>query len=145
MHRFPHTEMEAQADRFAAEFLMPAADIKSQLHGVTLAKLATMVPFWRVSLSALLKRAGDLGTLSVRQQTALWKQMSYFGYKTKEPPELEFPIEEPTLVSKLLTAHKTELHYTPDSIARMMALNPKEYAGMYETPRQRLRLVRTPR
>ena len=47
MHRFPNTEMESQADRFAAEFLMPAADIKSQLYGATLSKFAALAPYWR--------------------------------------------------------------------------------------------------
>jgi Zn-dependent peptidase ImmA (M78 family)/transcriptional regulator with XRE-family HTH domain len=143
MHRFPNTQMEEQADRFAAEFLMPAADIRSQLHDVTLAKLANLAPSWRVSLSALLKRACDLRMVSDRQQRALWKQMSYFGYRTHEPPELELPIEEPTLVTKLVTSHKTHLNYTPAALAQLLAFHPEEYARIYESPRKRLHLVRT--
>ena len=40
MHRVPEPEMEEQANQFAAEFLMPATEIKHQLVGVTLARLA---------------------------------------------------------------------------------------------------------
>jgi Zn-dependent peptidase ImmA (M78 family)/DNA-binding XRE family transcriptional regulator len=144
MHRFPNVEMEAQADQFAAEFLTPAAEIRSQLHDVTLAKLASLVPYWRVSLSALLKRACDLDMLPARQQRFLWMQMSRYGYRTKEPAELAFPIEQPTIIRKLVESHRSALNYTRDALAQMVALYPAEFTAIYETqPDRNLRLVRS--
>jgi hypothetical protein len=60
MHRFPTDRMEKEADEFAAEFLMPAREIKPHLANVTLPKLASLKPYWRVAMSALLRRASDL-------------------------------------------------------------------------------------
>jgi Zn-dependent peptidase ImmA (M78 family) len=35
MHRFPTETMEKQANEFTAEFLMPASQIRPQLHSIT--------------------------------------------------------------------------------------------------------------
>jgi Zn-dependent peptidase ImmA (M78 family) len=40
MHRFPTDNMEREADEFAAEFLLPAKDVKPQLYDLTLPMLS---------------------------------------------------------------------------------------------------------
>jgi len=55
---------------------MPASQIKPQLHSITLAKLASLKPYWRVAMSALLRRATEFwGTITPRAKQYLWTQM----------------------------------------------------------------------
>lgn len=96
MHELPSDNQETEADRFAAEFLMPRADIGSQLRDVTLAKLARLKPEWGVSMAALLRRARDLAQISDSVYRRLSIELSSAGYRTREP--VEVPGEEPHLV-----------------------------------------------
>jgi Zn-dependent peptidase ImmA (M78 family) len=51
LHAIPEDDalMEAQAHRFAAEFLMPAADIRPYLKEAKLSVFARIKRFWMVS------------------------------------------------------------------------------------------------
>ena len=64
MHQMiPHPKMEDEADEFASEFLMPAADIASSLSRMDLRRAAQLKPYWKVSMGALIKRAHSLGKI----------------------------------------------------------------------------------
>jgi Zn-dependent peptidase ImmA (M78 family)/transcriptional regulator with XRE-family HTH domain len=129
MHRFPTDHMEKEADEFAAEFLMPARQIKPHLQGMSLAKLASMKPHWRVAMSALLRRASDLGTITPRAKQYLWMQMGMRGFRTHEP--VEIPPEEPTLLKELLDFHQSNLGHGPLELAQIMCVIPSELFSEY--------------
>jgi Zn-dependent peptidase ImmA (M78 family) len=129
MHRFPTDRMEKEADEFAAEFLMPAKQIKSQLHGISLPRLATLKPVWRVAMSALLRRASDLGTITPRTKQYLWMQMGARGFRTHEP--VDIPPEEPTLLNELLDFHEQQLGHGPQELAKIMCVNPSQFTREY--------------
>src|ERR1700694_3315301 len=129
MHRFPTDRMEREADEFAAEFLLPAREVKVQLRGVTLPKLAALKPHWRVAMSALLRRASDLGTITPRTKQYLWMQMGMKGYRTHEP--VEIPPEEPTLLKELLDFHQSNLGHGPLDLAQIMCVIPSELFSEY--------------
>lgn len=129
MHRFPTDRMEREADEFAAEFLMPANQIKTQLRDVSLPKLAALKPYWRVAMSALLRRASDLGTITPRTKQYLWMQMGKRGFRTHEP--VDIPPEEPTLLRELLEFHQQNLGHGPQDLARIMCVNPGEFTREY--------------
>ena len=76
MHRIPTPTMEEEADRFAAEFLMPASDIKSDLKEMTIEKAAYLKPFWRASMQSLIYRAKTLKVITAGQENYLNRQMS---------------------------------------------------------------------
>ena len=78
MHRFPSSEMEREANEFAAAFLMPASDILPNFKGrrIDLTLLAAMKPEWRIAMQALLMRASSLECLTKNQAQYLWKQIS---------------------------------------------------------------------
>jgi Zn-dependent peptidase ImmA (M78 family) len=117
--------MESEADRFAAEFLMPAHDIKPELRPTTLARLAVLKGYWRVSMAALLKRAGDLKVISERQRQSLWTQMSKEGYKKIEP----LPIEEekPTVLNDILDVYRNSHGYTLAEMSALVASYEHEF------------------
>ena len=117
MHDGPSESMEREADLFAAEFLMPAAEIRPPLRDVNLPKLATLKQYWKVSMSALLMRASNLGLLTPRRKSYLWMQMGRAGYRTKEPGPL--PPEKATLFGELIDVHRTDLGYSDQDLTRV--------------------------
>ena len=114
MHDGPSDAMEKEADLFAAEFLMPAAEIRSQLKETTLPTLANLKPYWRVAMSALLMRAGNLGLISPRRKSYLWMQMGKAGWRKKEP--VDIPPEEATLFDEVISVHKNDLGYSDQDL-----------------------------
>jgi Zn-dependent peptidase ImmA (M78 family)/DNA-binding XRE family transcriptional regulator len=134
-HRFlvsENVDVEKQANEFASEFLMPASDITPVLAGhLTLAKLASLKPVWRVSMASLLIRAGALGLVTKRYQAYLWTQMGRNGYRMREPAELDFPAESPQLIRELFAYHIQELGYSREEIASALHFDADELASMY--------------
>jgi Zn-dependent peptidase ImmA (M78 family)/DNA-binding XRE family transcriptional regulator len=99
-------DAEGEANRFAAEFLMPAEVIRPQLRNVTLGKLFDLKRIWGVSAQALIERAYQLGTMAPERRTAYYKQLSARGWRKQEPGSDELPPESPQLtvqIGKALT------------------------------------------
>ncbi|GHH57964.1 Zn-dependent peptidase ImmA (M78 family) [Streptomyces umbrinus] len=120
---------EKQADAFAAEFLMPASDIREAFSGgVNLARLADLKRIWGTSMGALLRRAQSLNAISEWQYRNLVIEMSALGYRTAEPVEVppERPQRIPALVRTLLADHQMPLedaaacaHLLPEDFQRL--------------------------
>lgn len=133
MHRFPNPKMEEEANAFASELLLPAADIKPYFVGrrIDLPLLAALKPEWRVSMGALLMAADKHGRLQPNQKQYLWKQMSARGYRLREPPELDFAHEQPSLLKNLLDVHSGALGYSPQDLATLLHAYDTELADLY--------------
>jgi Zn-dependent peptidase ImmA (M78 family)/DNA-binding XRE family transcriptional regulator len=129
MHRLASENLENEADRFASEFLMPARDIGHELMDVDLQRAAALKPYWRVSMAAIIKRAKDLGKLPNPDYTALFRRLSYLGYRTNEPGPIA--PEEPTLVRQILDAYQITNGYTIDALARLSAVYSDEFSARY--------------
>ncbi|HDL84760.1 MAG TPA: ImmA/IrrE family metallo-endopeptidase [Candidatus Acetothermia bacterium] len=151
MHRFPTSEMEDEANAFAAAFLMPEQDIRPSFAGrrIDLALLASLKPEWKVAMQALLVRASSLGYLKPNQSRYLWQQISARGMRLKEPPELDFPHEEPQIMSLIIGGHLEDLGYSIEEIAELLNLHTDQIRDLYrlwEKPippeRPRLRIVK---
>jgi len=124
MHRFPTPKMEEEANRFAAALLMPEQDIKQYFVGrkIDLALLAAMKPEWRVAMQALLVRAKTLGVIERNQEQYLWKQISFRRWKTREPAELDFTVEQPSVMPNLFKVFQNTLNYTPIETSHLLHL-----------------------
>lgn len=133
LHRYPNSEMEREADSFAAAFLMPANDIRPYFAGkrIDLRLLAALKPEWRVSMQSLLYRASTLRFVNDNQARYLWQQFSIRKMKMREPPELDIPPETPSLVAKLISLHIGKLGYTVEDLATVAALYKREFVSMY--------------
>lgn len=147
MHDVPNADMEAEANQFAAEFLMPARDVSPHLDRVTLALLAALKPHWRVSMQALLYRATELKKVPPKTAQFLWMQMSQ--YKRQEPPELDLVPETPTLLKEIIDLHRNTFGYGLAEFSQMLAASPADVVSTYglgETPpetRAKLRVIKT--
>ena len=89
-------DQEKSAYTFAAELLMPEAAMRREISNpITLSSLAVLKPRWRVSIQALIRRAYDLHLVAERQYRYLFEQVAIKGWRIKEPPNLDVPIEKP--------------------------------------------------
>jgi Zn-dependent peptidase ImmA (M78 family) len=131
MHRSVDPDMEQQADKFASEFLMPAIDIKPYLIDISLAKLADLKRYWKVSMAALLKRAADLEVITPRKARSLWVELGKAGYRKREPLELDLPRESPSLLSEIVKAYTDDMDYSVSELARMLSLTGEEVTQIY--------------
>lgn len=141
LHNQPETDenMEAQADEFASELLLPAKEIKPYLAYPSLGKLARVKPYWKVSIKSLIMRCYKLKLITPSQYTGLNVNYSKAGYSKGEP----FPIsvENPSLLSSAVNYHLRELRYSIDEISQLLMMTADEFVSTY-TERPRLRLVK---
>lgn len=130
MHAYPEQEQEDQADRFASEFLMPEAEIRPQLKGrLNVARLVELKRYWKVSMAALIKRAGQLGILDPTRVTSMYKMLSARGWRKVEP--VPVPPELPGVLWAVIETHRREHGYTTDDLGRVSLLGPDEFERMY--------------
>jgi len=125
----PGNEIEDEANRFAAEFLLPAAEVRNYLDRPTLAKLANLKPYWKVSIQSLLMRASQLQKITERQERYLWAQIGKAGYRTCEP--FPIPREPATLITELIQSHAEHLGYSERDLAALLHLHLPEFRGLY--------------
>lgn len=134
--------VEQEADRFAAEFLLPAREIKSLLYNATLVSLTRLKMEWKVPLQSLIYRAEELGSITHDHARSLWIHLSQAGYRTREP-DLNIPPETPSLLQQIVDMHRNELAYTLSDFARLVCLQEDEARSTYYSEHRRLQLVRT--
>lgn len=139
MHTVPDDdqEMEEQAHRFAAAFLMPAADIKTYLTDPKLPSFGRVKAYWKVSIKSLIKRTHDLKLITDSQYKNLNVQYNKV-FKSGEPHDIQ--IEEPYKLKEIVRHHIDELGYSLADLASLLSANEVDIERAY-LPRQGLRLV----
>lgn len=149
MHTIPAEEQEEQADQFAAECLMPAADIAPHLAGLTtrdLPRLLILKAEWGVSVAALVRRARDLDIISNRQYREFQIRLRRLTWHLVEPGTLT--AETPATLQRVQQVHLDAHDYTVDDLASVARMNPGPFRRYYRPPVPdprpvtRLRLVR---
>ena len=134
MHRIPKPDMDDEANKFAAEFLMPENEIKGSFYPVSLDVLARKKLYWKTSMQCLLKRGGDLGEISERYGRFLWMQMGKFGYRSTEPHSEKIEREMPRLLNEMIEVHLNELDYSPDDLAKVLGIYKDDFEATYNGP-----------
>jgi Zn-dependent peptidase ImmA (M78 family)/DNA-binding XRE family transcriptional regulator len=95
-------EIEEEAFSFAAEFCLPAEAMEREMAGpITLSSLARLKLRWGISMAALIRRAHELKLLTTRQYHYLFQQLSFKGWRTEEPPQLNIAVDKPRLVRNM--------------------------------------------
>jgi Zn-dependent peptidase ImmA (M78 family)/DNA-binding XRE family transcriptional regulator len=124
MHRSASETIESEADRFAAEFLMPANEIASQLDHINLRRAAALKRHWRVSMAAIIMRARDLRRIPADHYTRLFRKMSHLGYRKREP-EAILP-EYPKLLQTMIEVYESSNGFGLADLARMFCIHEDE-------------------
>ena len=100
--RGPVAAVEEEANRFAAELLLPKGGVENDLiTPVTLHRLERLKPKWKVAIQALIRRTFELGIISKRQYTYLFEQVGARGWRTREPSHLDILPEKPRALRKM--------------------------------------------
>ena len=130
MHQVPSETQESEADRFAAEFLMPAQDVRMDLAAapVTIPGLARLKSKWRVSIAALLRRAVDLDVISEGRYRQLNIELSRAGYRSVEP--VAIAEEHPGLIDRVVQQRLNEGESVAE-LARDAFLVQDEFEDLY--------------
>lgn len=140
MHGVPDDDekLESEAHRFAAAFLMPAAEIKPYLAAPKLSNLGRVKAFWKVSIKALIRRAFDLSLITPSQ----YKSMS-IGYnkafKGVEPVPIE--VEKAARLQNIVSYHRNQLGYSTEDIAKLLHIRQEDADRIYFSKKAGIRLV----
>jgi Zn-dependent peptidase ImmA (M78 family) len=150
LHGVPHELMEDEADEFASELLMQQSEFKISVSqfGIrpSLRSLVALKPYWKVAISAMIMRMGQLGIISDTDKRSFFIQMSNLRMRLAEPQP--FPKERPVLYSKIV---KEAIGDLPDEgvMAQIMKIPADVFRRLYasslqagkQTHSSRLRLV----
>jgi Zn-dependent peptidase ImmA (M78 family) len=126
MHQAPEgtlSQIEHEANQFAAEFLLPEIAMQRELTvPITLTGLAQLKLRWKVSIQALIRRAHDLAIITDRQYRSLFEQLGSYGWRIREPINLDIPAERPRALREMaeVLSHG-RIEY--DTLARTMLLS----------------------
>lgn len=133
LHTSPGFERDLshEANLFAAEFLMPAKEIKDDLTDLSLPKLAELKKKWKVSMQALVYRANDLEMLTDNQKRYLLQQFNQQNIRRREPPELDIPTEQYKLVRDLITQYRTKQKLSVAKMAAFLHLEQDDFLQRY--------------
>ncbi len=129
MHRIPTLEMDSEADRFAAELLMPKEDILYDLRILKLERLLFLKKRWKVSMQAIIYRAKELGTINDRYYRYLFTMIGKLGYRTSEPGGFE--PERTRALDEMISFHIQELGYSINELAELLKMRINELVEKY--------------
>lgn len=121
---------EFEADEFAAEFLMPSAEIRTQLKGISLQRAAQLKMVWRVSMAALIRRARDLGVIDDARYRSLNVQISQRGWRLTEPAPIERDV--PSVMRNIVRVHLDEHEFSLEQLAQVVGLDVREFASRFD-------------
>lgn len=133
MHRFPTPTMEDEANQFASAFLLPPDEMRDVFRGrrVTLELLAALKKEWRVSMQSLLMAAQSLKAVTDNQARYLWQQISARGWRTREPASLDFPVDHPSVLPRIIRSHIEDLGFHLDEMIELAKVNSSDFKDFY--------------
>lgn len=114
--------LEEQAHRFAGAFLLPAAEFGDEMYAPTLENFRSMKRWWKVSIAAMITRAGQLGYITEDVKRGLWVTMSRRKWRTHEPEDDTMEIERPRLLRRAFEMILAEGIQTPDDVLAALSL-----------------------
>ncbi len=138
MHSLPgeDNDLESEANRFAAAFLMPAEEIRPYLGNIKFATLARVKQMWNVSIKALIYRAKELKLITDYQ----FKSMSIeYNKSFREGEPQVAPLEKATALSTMVRFHLEYLGYSTGELAKALCIQEPDLRAAYlEQPRLRV-------
>jgi Zn-dependent peptidase ImmA (M78 family)/DNA-binding XRE family transcriptional regulator len=127
---------EEEANAFAQEFLMPKAEIRSDLRNLDLTAALRLKRVWGASMAAIIRRARDLRQITPATYRRMCTQMGVHGMRTREPEPLEF--ERPETFEKLLEVHRTQLGFSEEQMRGVLFTDRLGETPVPEAPQMRL-------
>jgi Zn-dependent peptidase ImmA (M78 family)/transcriptional regulator with XRE-family HTH domain len=121
---------EEEADEFAAEFLMPAHEIRPQFgQRLGLAELGQLKRHWRTSMQALISRARQVRRISDSQEERLWRLISARGYRRQEP--IDVGVDQIEIIDEMVRVHLEDLGFSMPELAKALWLKQEEFQQVF--------------
>lgn len=134
LHKWVHAEevadkdrlsqIEHEADRFAAAFLLPSQSFPNEVYVPRAAAFVDLKRRWKVSIQAMIYRCKDLGIFDEVQITNLYKQVSHNKWRKEEPLDGEIPFEDPILLKKIVSLATESGKRSPAAVCAELAFDP---------------------
>ena len=97
-------QIEVQANRFAAAFLVPAPSFASDLLIPRLDSFRTLKWKWEVSIKMMIHRAEEIGIVHEGQSKRMYISYSRRGWNKNEPLDDRLKVEEPRMLRRAFEA-----------------------------------------
>ncbi|MET6997837.1 XRE family transcriptional regulator [Chitinophaga defluvii] len=136
-------DVELEAFKFASELLVPSIDFRRSFENLDFKALTNLKLYWRVSMSSLVMKAKQIGSITENQAKYLFSQLSALGFKLQEPPELSPAKEYPMLIKEILQVYKEQLGYSTEDMGNLLHLNHRDFQDYFNLDSVRLRVVRS--
>lgn len=134
-------DVEAQADAFAAEFLMPHHVIEPDLRDLTPSRLIALKKQWGVSMAALVEHAYRLGKATSTDRQRFYRTMNARGWRRNEPAADAIADETPELARTIGQTLLETGGLTRDEVARLTGRRDAAGEVVFLPPETRLRAV----
>ena len=140
----PGKEAEDQAHRFAGEFLAPAHQLEPQLRRLNIGRLGPLKMEWKISMQALVRRAQDVGAIDAGQYKSLMVQLSKNGYRTREPSNLDPPVEHPSRLFDMVKYFQQSMEFSPSELLALLNIGETDFWTYYRDPEDLLENILGP-
>lgn len=130
---------EKEANEFAGEFLMPEDEIKNSLRNLKISDLMSLKNYWLTSMSAIIRRAFEIGVITKDRYTFFAIEMSRRGY-TKVEPGIVY-IDYPKCFENGYLLLKNELNYGIKDFVHIFSLPEDIVTDIYSFNNPRLRIA----
>lgn len=121
-------QAEREADAFAAAFLMPKADFRSECpSALRVPELVEMKRRWRCSMQAIARRARDVGRITDPQYRSIQIELSRRGWRKCEP----YPItgESPRVLADVIGTCLRDLDLVEADLADRLGVLPEQISA----------------
>lgn len=118
---------EAEADRFASEFLMPSTEVFNDLQRLTYGKLSLLKQYWNVSKASIVYKAKSLGVIDQSRYSSLMIELSRNGERKNEIGGIT--IDEPKMLTKLFDYYR-DINYTDEQVCQLLKMSPYDLDAM---------------
>jgi len=123
LNREDFHKRESEANKFASAFLLPRETFTqdAQPYCNKLNYYVELKRKWRVSISAMLIRASDLGIISANQYQYLQRQISHNGWRTHEPLDEYLVIKRPKALKQAINILLLNGYLSPKQIFNLFS------------------------
>jgi Zn-dependent peptidase ImmA (M78 family)/DNA-binding XRE family transcriptional regulator len=129
-----HKEIEAQAHRFAAAFLLPLGSFGDDLFGANLDNFRSLKLKWNTSIAMMIMRARDGSLISEDTERKLWVSYSRRGWRKVEPHDDTMDVEEPRLLRRSFELVLDQSSQTPEDVLSQLALTGTDVEALSGLP-----------
>lgn len=93
-------QIEAQAHRFAGDFLLPKESFSAEFYAASLDSFASLQSKWKVSIAFMIMRSHAIGLIDDEDKTSLFRNRTRRGWSTREPFDDQMEAEVPRLLRR---------------------------------------------